>query len=179
MENAVDALKIAFAIFVFVIAITVAFSVISQAKSTADHVLFYSDKTNFYDNLYSKGETEKNRVVSVSEVISTLYRYYKESLCVTVVLSDDTYKFDLNLSKSDLEKLGLKQAPSTEEAIEDMLEKFITNNLTNYVNSNASFKEEFVEIPISGIYEKGEDDTEITLSSGGKKVYITYTYTAE
>ena len=60
-----------------------------------------------------------------------------------------------------------------------MLEKFITDNLKSYVNSNASFKEEFVEIPISGIYEKGEDDTEITLSSGGKKVYITYTYTDE
>lgn len=177
MENAVDALKIAFAIFVFVVAITVAFSVISQAKSTADHVLFYSDKTNFYDNLYSKGEKEKNRVVSVSEVISTLYRYYKESLCVTVVLQEETYKFDLNLSKSDLEKFELTQAPSTEEAIEDMLENFIKNKLENY--ADAKFKEEFVEVPISGIYEKGEDDTEITLSSGGKKVYITYTYTAE
>lgn len=170
MENATDALKIAFAIFVFVIAITLAFSLISQAKSTADHVLFYADKTNFYDRpLYSK---EGNRVVSVPDVISTLYRYYKESLCVTIVLPEDTYKFDLNLSKSDLEKFGLSQAPSTEKEVENMIEKFINDILNNYADDK--FVEEFVEVPISGIYEVGEDGAEIALSSGGKKVYITY-----
>lgn len=172
MENATDALKIAFAIFVFVIAITVAFSLISQAKTTADHILFYVDKTNFYDKLDSK---EKNRVVSISDVISTLYKYYKESLCVTIKLGDsdeDTYKFDLKLSKSDLEKLNLKQAPSSEKEAENIIEKFINDELNKYASEN--FVEEFVEIPISGIYEVGEDDTEITLSSGGKKVYITY-----
>lgn len=171
MENATDALKIAFAIFVFVIAITVAFSLISQAKTTSDHILFYADKTNFYDRLDSK---ETNRVVSTSDVISTLYKYYKESLGVTIELgSNDTYKFDLNLSKSDLEKFGLSQAPATEKEAENMIEKFINDKLLkNYANDK--FVEEFVEVPISGIYEFGEDDTEITLSSGGKKVYITY-----
>lgn len=174
MENAADALKIGFAIFVFVVAITIAFSLVSKAKSTADYVLFYADKTNFYDRLNSK---TLNRKVSATDVISTLYRYYKESLCVTIVLPEDTYRFDLNLSEADLEKLGLKQAPSTEDAIEKMLEEFITTKLTAY--ANAKFEEKFVEIPISGIYETGEDDTEITLSSGGKKVYITYTLSSE
>lgn len=174
MENAADALKIAFAIFVFVVAITIAFSLVAKAKSTSDYVLFYADKTNFYDRLDSK---ESNRVVSISDVISTLYRYYKESLCVTIVLPDNTYRFDLNMSKADLEKLGLNQAPSTENAIEKMLEDFITSKLTAY--ADAKFEEEFVEIPISGIYETGEDDTEITLSSGGKKVYITYTLSTQ
>lgn len=170
MENAADALKIAFAIFVFVVAITIAFSLVAKAKSTSDYVLFYADKTNFYDRLDSK---ESNRVVSISDVISTLYRYYKESLCVTIVLPDNTYRFDLNMSKADLKKLELNQAPSTENAIEKMLEDFIASKLIAY--ADAKFEEEFVEIPISGIYETGEDDTEITLSPGGKKIYITYT----
>lgn len=176
MENAADALKIAFAIFVFVVAITVAFSLVAKAKSTSDYVLFYADKTNFYERLDSK---TFNREVSVSEVISTLYRYYKESLCVTIVLPEDTYRFDLNLSEADLKKLGLNQPPSTEVAIEKMLEEFITTKLTTYVDADAKFEEKFVEIPISGIYETGEDDTEITLSSGGKKVYITYTLSTQ
>ncbi len=174
MENAADALKIAFAIFVFVVAITIAFSLVAKAKSTSDYVLFYADKTNFYDRLDSK---EFNRVVSTSDVISTLYRYYKESLCVTIVLPDNTYRFDLNMSKADLKKLGLNQTPSTENAIEKMLEDFIASKLIAY--ADAKFEEEFVEIPISGIYETGEDDTEITLSPGGKKVYITYTLNAQ
>lgn len=97
MENAADALKIAFAIFVFVVAITITFSMISQAKSTADYVLFYSDKTNFYEHLNSK---EKNRVVSVSEVVSALHRYEKESIGVIVKLGADTYTFDLNNKES-------------------------------------------------------------------------------
>ena len=37
------------------------------------------------------------------------------------------------------------------------------------------YTEEFVEVPISGIYETGEDGTQITLSSGGNKLYVTYT----
>lgn len=172
MENSVDALKIAFAIFIFVVAITVTFSLVSKAKSTSEYVLFYTDKTNFYERLNSK---TKNREVFVSDVISTLYRYYKESLCVTINLGEKggTYRFDLNLSETDLKKLKLNQSPSTEVAIEEMLQKFIQDKLIDFMDY--TFTEEFVEIPISGIYKKGEDDSEIILSSGGKKVYITYT----
>ena len=178
MENAADALKIAFAVFVFVVAITIAFSLISEAKSTADYVLYYGDETNFYENLNSR---EKNREVSISDVISTLYRYYKESLCVIVNLGseEETYKFDLSLSKTELEKFKQAgiitelQTPSTEKDVEEMLKKFIANKLLQL--EDAKFTEEFVEIPISGIYQTGEDETEIILSSGGKKVYITYT----
>lgn len=83
MENVADALKIAFAIFVFIVAIALLFSLTSQAKDTADTVFFYGDKTNFYGHASSK---ENNREVSVSEVISTLHRYYKESISVTVDL---------------------------------------------------------------------------------------------
>lgn len=167
MENAADALKIAFAIFVFVIAITVTFSLVSQAKSTADYVLYYSDKTNFYEHLNS---SKKNRVVSVSEVISALHRYYKESVCVIVKLETDTYRFDLNRETILLDG---KTSLGSQSDKEKNLEKFINEQLLK-LPEGTKFEEEFVEVPIGGIYEIGEDDTEITLSSGGKKVYITY-----
>lgn len=159
MENAADALKIAFAIFVFVVAITVTFGIISQAKSTADTVLYYSDDTNFYEHLSSK---DSNRIVSVSEVISALYRYYKESLCVTVDLNGNSTTFDLNNSSATI------------TAIENDIAEYVDNNLLEL--ENATFTEEFVEVPISGIYDEGEDGSEIILSSGGNKVYVTYTY---
>lgn len=159
MENAADALKIAFAIFVFVLAITVTFGVISQAKSTADTVLYYSDDTNFYEHLRAK---DRNRIVSVSEVISTLYRYYKESLCVTVVLGNENIRtFDLNNSSATI------------TSIENDLANYIEYNLLGL--DDATFTEEFVEAPISGIYDQGADGSEITISSGGNKVYVTYT----
>lgn len=159
MENSADALKIAFAILVFVIAITITFSVISKAKTTADVVLFHNNKTNFYEHLES---SDTNRVVSVTDVISTLYRYYKESISVTVVIGSESKTFDLSNSFSNI------------NAIESDLAIYIEDYLL-VLPEESTFTEEFVEAPISGIYEKGEDETEITISSGGKKVYVTYT----
>ena len=49
MENAVDAIKIGFALLVFVIAITLTFSLVGQARATSDAVFASTDKTEFYD----------------------------------------------------------------------------------------------------------------------------------
>lgn len=170
MENAADALKIAFAMFVFVIAITMTFTLISQAKSTADVVLYHSDETNFYE--YSTS-SDTNRQVSVVEVIPTLYRYYKESIGVTVNLKDNTsYTFDLNNNETIV--MDDKARLTSNKDREENLGIFIYDILFE-LPVNTTFTEEFVEIPISGIYENGPDGTELVITSGGKKVYITYT----
>ena len=162
MEDVADALKIAFAIFVFVVAVALLFSLTSQAKETADIVLYYNDETNFYDY---EGSSDENRIVPVSEVISTLYRYYKESICVTV---------DLDSIGKGVETFDLASRNYTAEAdIKKDLGDYIKDNLSQLTNRN--FIEEFVEVPISGIYMTGEDGTQITLSSGGSKLYVTYT----
>lgn len=171
MENAADALKIAFAMFVFVIAITITFTLISQAKSTADVVLYHSDETNYYE--YSSS-SETNRQVGIEEVIPTLYRYYKESVGITVNLKNgSSYTFDLN-SNNETIMLEDKTKLTSNTEREGNLEKFV-NDVLLRLSENTRFTEEFVEIPISGIYEYGSDGTELVLSSGGKKVYITYT----
>lgn len=59
MENASDALKMAFAVFVFIIALSIVFSLISQVKETADAILFASDKTTYYD--WIEGDTEERK----------------------------------------------------------------------------------------------------------------------
>ena len=161
MENATDALKIAFAVFVFVFAITITFSFISQAKTTSDVVLYYADDTNFYDY---ENSSSKNRTVDVSEIISTLYRYYKETIAVTIDLNNgrDPKTFDLTTSNVSMNE------------IENNLKEYINNNLLT-LREDSTFKEEFVEAPISGIYVTGEDDTEIEIGTGGKKLYVTYT----
>lgn len=166
MENAADALKIAFAMFAFALAIMVTFGLVSQAKSTADTVLYYSDETNFYE------QSELiQREVSVAEIIPTLYRYYEESIGVTINLKDyeDPFIFDLNNNETIL--LDGKTKLTSEVDREANLKEFIENKLPK----DSNFKEEFIEIPVSGIYEYGSDGSELVLSAGGKKVYITYT----
>lgn len=96
MENAVDALKIAFALFVLVIALSLAMYMFTQAKETADIVIQKSDVTEFmdYTSLASvtAGTTTtadgSERIVGLETIIPTLYRYYKENYTVVFLDTD-------------------------------------------------------------------------------------------
>lgn len=152
MENAADALKISFAVFVFVIAILVTFTMISHAKQTSDIVLYHSDKTSFYEYETSK---ETNREVDISTVISTLYKSTEETMTVSIVIDEDT-KYEFSSAK-------------TEEEINE----FIYNNIEETLKQD-TYVEEFIEVPYDGIYKTGEDGSQMTIAEGVKKVYITY-----
>ena len=157
MENATDAIKMAFAIFMFVISLTILFMAVARTKITADTLYYYADKTNFYQHAKS---VKENRTVTAPDIVSTIYKYDTESIAVRVILQDGTeYKFDLyGNEQTDEEKRQIKEDITT-----------CINNL-----ADKEFKEEFVEVPISGIYLPTVDGTEITLAKGAKKVYITY-----
>lgn len=194
MEHAADALKMAFALLVFAIAITTIFVMVAKVKTTSDVVMYYGDKTNFYSHYEDKSkDTNGNRIVGISDILATLYRYYKESVAVTVILDNnnpqETYYFDLGYEQMGITATGEKMLLvtdgnnnvllklSTQEDIEKNLGEFVWRKLiTNHnINEDTTFTERFTEVPTSGIYDKGEDGSEIVLASGGKKVYITYT----
>ena len=80
MENASQALIIAFSIIIFVIALTISISMFSMARATSDFVIFKSDKTNYYEyNRVNETSKRNARVVSMEAIVPTLYRYYKEN----------------------------------------------------------------------------------------------------
>lgn len=180
MENAADALKLSFAIIVFVVALTILFVTSAKVKSTSDMMFWASDNTNFRAHTVSRGLGDLhngNRTVRYSEVVSTLYRYYNESVAVKVVLNNgNTYNFDIG-SETKLDDHGniLATGPKLNsiEDIENNLAIFVDQVL--YQRRNSEFIEEFIEVPISGIYITAADGSEVTLSQGGRQVYITYT----
>lgn len=90
MENAVDALKIAFAIFIFVLALSLAMTMFSQAGETADLVLKSSDVTEFMDYIEISDMENGERIVGLETIIPTLYKYYKENYTVIFRNSDGT-----------------------------------------------------------------------------------------
>lgn len=121
MENALDALKMAAAMLVFLIAITVSFSLFNKAKATADSIVTMRDRQGYLTAeevdghiLYTSSEfiatkddtiVEKlgvnkdgDRIVSVEDVIATITRYSKEKYGVTVVLTSGEVvaRFDSN-----------------------------------------------------------------------------------
>ena len=87
MENAVDALKIAFAVIVFSMALSLTVYMFSEARETADAVLHSSDITEFiqYEEADYDGDT---RLVGLETIVPTLYKYYKENY--TVVFRNST-----------------------------------------------------------------------------------------
>ena len=85
MENAAEALKLAGFTLLFVIALSVAMMTIMQAKRTSEQIITYSDKTNYSSTIQvdtTKQDKKGNRIVSVYDIIPTLYRYNQEKYIV-------------------------------------------------------------------------------------------------
>lgn len=98
MENAVDALKIAFAMLVFSIALMLLFTVVGQAKQTSDIVFQLNDKTGKYEYITADDyNTNEDRIVGFETILPTIYRYEKEQYAVTIIDSKGKpiVRFDL------------------------------------------------------------------------------------
>ena len=90
MENAVDALKIAFAVFVFVMALSITMYMFTIALETSDTVLQSSDVTEFMDYVEMSDMIDDERIVGLETIIPTLYKYYKENYTVIFRNADGT-----------------------------------------------------------------------------------------
>ncbi len=80
MENAAEALRIAFAVFVFVIALAVSFFMISQARQTADVVFAMEDDSRYFAEglegiTYLSAGAQGEQLVGWDTVVSEIYRY--------------------------------------------------------------------------------------------------------
>lgn len=108
MENAVDALKMAFAVIVFMTALSITIYMFTQAKTTSDLVLQASDVTEYmeYTVLDESAEIKNDRIVGLETIIPTLYKYYKENYTVVFRNSNGT-PMDLYTSQTN-EKLWSK-----------------------------------------------------------------------
>ena len=82
MENAIDAMKMAFAVLVFVIALSTAIYALGIANVTVQTIIYTNDKTNFFYNLDVTAESKTYRLVDADTIVPTLYRYYKENFSV-------------------------------------------------------------------------------------------------
>lgn len=101
MENASDAIIMAGAVLIFVIALSVAMTVFSQARETVDTVVYASDRTNYYEYIDISSNI-KNRIVGLETIIPTLYKYYKENYTV-VFLDEDGDALELYKTKTNKE----------------------------------------------------------------------------
>jgi len=93
MENAMDALQMAFAVIVLVLAISVAIAMFSKVNEVSQIVLTRTDGTNYYTyiaNDENEAEEAQTRIVGLETIIPTLYKYYKENYTVLFLDEDGT-----------------------------------------------------------------------------------------
>ena len=150
MENATNALLIGFAILIFVIALSVTLTTLSQAKTTADIVLFYSDRENFQNPIRVDSVNYKDggRTVNAETVIATIARCAKEKFSVKIIEGADTYNFEYDVQ--------------TQNEIKLEIENFIKNH------TGTSYRETYVEVTTSGKTVEGGDGTQLEEDVGKK-----------
>lgn len=77
MENATEALKIAFGVMMFVLALTLSITSFSQATQAVEGITYMSDRETTYT--YVKPASNSNRIVGIETIIPTMYNAYKEN----------------------------------------------------------------------------------------------------
>lgn len=152
MENATEALKMAFAIFVFIMALALVFSIISKVVKTSESILYYSDKTNYYE--WERASNENGRIVGVDTIIATLYKqssslYADHSFMPYIIIDGTIYPPDAS------------------------------NNYKTWIEENITkdnkYTENILEITIDGKYKEAEDGTKIIIEPGQTRTYVIYT----
>lgn len=86
MENAVEALKIAFAVMMFCGALTLSISSFSSARSAASEIINMRDRETEYT--YVEPTENLTRTVGVETIVPSMYRAYRENI--------EIYFFDAN-----------------------------------------------------------------------------------
>ena len=90
MENAVEALKIAFAVMMFVLALTLCISSFSQASLAIEAIIGMRDRENSYT--YVEPTDGLYRTVGIDAVVSAIYRAMYEG--TEIHFKYDKYKAD-------------------------------------------------------------------------------------
>lgn len=165
MENAADALKMAAAILIFIIAISSSFSLFGTAKQTADSIITMRDKQAYLEAeelegvMYTssqeistyEGFTEYgDRIVGIDTVISTIYRYSKEKYAVTIMDSDGNVKARYDSSTENVMRQWYNIADTEDETAEEQKNNYTDEIITNI--STVYVPKEKITLNLESIY---------------------------
>lgn len=111
MENAAEALKMAFGVLMLVLALTLCISSFSQAREAVDSIITIKDRETSYSYLSSSDDS--TRIVGIETVVPTMYKAYKENFEVHFLKADGTdlvlYEYrDQNGNTREISKIDLE-----------------------------------------------------------------------
>ena len=193
MENAVEALKMAGFMLLFIIALSITMITLTQAKTTADSLVKNQDRQQSYQYIEVTGDLSKSlsRTVTLADIIPTLYRYAQEDYAVQFYTSSGSplyiyesgqIKNGVPVKKNDLDLDTEHWIENGETRYEDWrgnttkikqhVDDVVEYLLANYKNSN--FEE---KLGTTEDYEESQDTNELVpdINKQYKRI-ITYTF---
>lgn len=165
MENAVEALKIAFAVMMFVLALTLSISSFSQARLAIDAIISMRDRENEYT--YVEPTSDLTRTVGIETVVTSMYRameqnieiYFKKSngdlipLCYETQIDVNGFKIYDNEENEykEIESISLSnETPQYPKMYIDILlggTSVINDSVEKYLGSeNEQLKEKYIDM---------------------------------
>lgn len=192
MENAVEALKMAGFMLLFIIALSITMITLTQAKTTADSLVKNQDRQQSYQYIEVTGDLSKSlsRTVTLADIIPTLYRYAQEDYAVQFYTSSGSplyiyesgqIKNGVPVKKNDLDLDTEHWIENGETRYEDWrgnttkikqhVDDVVEYLLANYKNSN--FEE---KLGTTEDYEESQNTNELVpdINKQYKRI-ITYT----
>ena len=160
MENAADALKMAFGVLIFVVAISLSVSTFSNAKKTIDSIISYRDKTQDY--VYVEESNEKNRIVGIETVVPAMYKAYSENYRiefykknaqgqeVKLILYKNKTQYERDFTEINYLDLEDEKFANEATAIVHLQALLTQENLNNFIKMNSNgtdriYEEDFGE----------------------------------
>ena len=192
MENAVEALKMAGFMILFIIALSITMITLTQAKTTADSLVKNQDRQQSYQYIEVTGDLSKSlsRTVTLADIIPTLYRYAQEDYAVQFYTSSGSplyvyesgqIKNGVHVKKNDLDldtehwlengETRYEEWRGNTTKIKQQVDDVVEFLLANYKNSN--FEE---KLGTTEDYEESQDTNELVpdINKQYKRI-ITYT----
>ena len=150
MENAADALKMAFGVLMFIVALSFSISSFSSAKKAIDNITHYRDKTQTY--IYVEEAKNNNRLVGIESIVPTMYKAYTENYRIEfynengeqicLYTKEDQYKNKEDVYYIDLEEEKFADINSAVKHLEALLSK---KNLDEFKRTSTSGKTLYYE----------------------------------
>lgn len=78
MENAAEALKLAAAVLIFVVALSICVNAFAEARIASQTILDYKDR-EFESEYLDYNDTDTERIVSLETIVPSIYKSFEES----------------------------------------------------------------------------------------------------
>ena len=181
MENATDALKMAFAVLVFTMALSISVFMFSQLNEVSKSMIASTDSTAYYQYIRTDKNSKNYRIVGLETIIPTLYKYYKENY--TVLFLDKSGNplnlYQTQMNKPELWGSGIPDGTTQNPNVQNIAKYYVldgssyqayANNITKPVCTFDVDEETVRHEPWTGTHEDFKKNLDAFLR-GGKFIY--------